>query len=284
MPHGSLRIGGVEVTSLCDGITFGGGPPDSFPGVRDEIWSAARERYPWAFGEDDSWRLHVHASVLRSQGHTILVDTGVGPETAPAFAWSEIRGALPEDMATAGVDPSEIEQVIITHVHDDHLGWTTVEIGEDPLFPNARYVIHRADWELMSGATDEENREIFAATMAPLERQGLLQLSEDRLELTSELVLHHAPGHTPGHQVITIDSEGSRALVSGDLVNNPAQLLQPGLNGVTDGEPNLAAATRATWLERIGREERIVIPSHFQEGFGRFVAEGDVHAWVPLEV
>ena len=284
MPHGSLRIGQVEVVSLCDGITLGGGPQESFPGVREEIWAASRERYPWAFGEDDSWRLHVHAFVLRSEGRTILVDTGVGPESAPAFAWSEIRGALPQELAAAGVDVAEIEQVIITHVHDDHLGWTTVETAEDPMFPHARYVIHRADWELMAGATDDEDHQIFAATMAPLEHAGLLQLSEDRLELTGELVLLHAPGHTPGHQVVTIDSDGARALVAGDLVNNPAQLLQPGLNGSTDGEPELAAATRVAWLERIGREDRIVIPSHFQEGFGRFVADGAVHAWVPIEV
>jgi len=284
VPHGTLRIGRVEVVSLCDGITFGGGPQESFPGVRDEIWAASRERYPWAFGQDDGWRLHVHASVLRSEGHTLLVDTGVGPESAPAFAWSQIQGALPEELAAVGLDPGEIEQVVITHVHDDHLGWTTVETAEDPLFPNARYVVHRADWDLMAGATDEENREIFTATLAPLESAGLLHLSGDRLELTGELVLLHAPGHTPGHQVVTIDSDGARALVSGDLVNNPAQLMQPGLNGITDGEPELAAATRAEWLRRIGREERIVIPSHFQEGFGRFLADGDVHSWVPLEV
>ena len=109
MPHGTLRIGLVEVVSLCDGITFGGGPQESFPGVREEIWATSRERYPWAFGEDDGWRLHVHASVLRSEGHTILVDTGVGPESAPAFAWSEIRGALPKELAAAGVDIAEIE-------------------------------------------------------------------------------------------------------------------------------------------------------------------------------
>jgi glyoxylase-like metal-dependent hydrolase (beta-lactamase superfamily II) len=283
VPHGSLRIGRVEVVSLCDGVTLGGGPQESFPGVRDEIWMESRARYPWAFGDEDQWRLHVHATLLRSEGHTILVDTGVGPETAPAFAWSEIRGALPEELETIGVDPEEVERVVITHVHDDHLGWTTREETDGPLFPNARYVIHRADWDLMAAATDEEDREIYAATMAPLRAAGVLQLAEGDLPLSGELTLVHAPGHTPGHQVVTIDSDGARALVSADLVNNPAQLLQPGLNGTTDADPELARATRAHWLERIGLEERVVIPSHFREGFGRFVADGDRHAWEPLE-
>lgn len=284
MPHGSLRIGRVEVDSLCDGVTFGGGAQESFPGVRDEILAESRARFPWAFGEQDQWRLHVHATLLRSQGHAILVDTGVGPETAPAFAWSEIRGALPDEIRAIGVDLGEVEQVVITHVHDDHLGWTTREGSEDPLFANARYVIHRADWELMAAATDDEDREIFAATMAPLQAAGVLELSEGDQRMTGELTLIHAPGHTPGHQVVAIDSEGARGLVSADLVNNPAQLLQPGLNGATDGDPELARATRARWLEQIEREDRIVIPSHFREGFGRFVAEGARHAWEPLEV
>src|SRR3989304_361062 len=70
-----------------------------------------------------------------------------GPGAAPAFAWSGIRGALPQELAAAGVDVAEIEQVIITHVHDDHLGWTTVETAEDPMFPPAPYVVHRPAWE-----------------------------------------------------------------------------------------------------------------------------------------
>ena len=283
MPHGSLRIGRVEVVSLCDGVTFGGAAQESFPGVSDEAWAESKARYPWAIGEQDEWRLHVHASLLRSEGRTILVDTGVGPETAPAFAWSALRGSLPQELATVGVDAAEVQLVVITHVHDDHLGWTTVETSQDPSFPNARYLIHGADWELMSHGTDEESVGIFAATMAPLEAAGVVQLTEERLRLTGELTLIHAPGHTPGHQVVTIDSGEARAIVSGDLVNHPAQLLQPGLNGTTDGDPELARATRAEWLERIGREDRIVIPSHFQEGFGRFVPQGDHHAWGPLE-
>ena len=155
MPHGSLRIGRVEAVVLCDGVTFAGGPArESFPGGRDDVWAETRERYAWAFGHEGGWRLHVHATALRSEGRTILVDTGVGPQSAPAFAWSKIRGELPQELAAAGIDPADVERVVITHIHDDHLGWTTVETADEPMFPSARYVIHRADWELMAGATD----------------------------------------------------------------------------------------------------------------------------------
>lgn len=281
MPHGSLRIGRVEAVSLCDAVVLASRPAtESFPGGTPAAWAQARERAPWAF-EAERWRLHVHAFVLRSEGRTVLVDTGIGPETAPAFAWSATRGSLPEELAEAGVDPGDVDTVVITHVHDDHLGWTTLE-GAEPRFPNARYLVHPADWSLMEVSSDQEDRATFAWTLAPLRAAGVLELVPDRLALTGELSLEHAPGHTPGHQVVTIDSAGARALVSGDLVNHPVQLAQPGLNGTSDGDPERAAATRAAWLERIRREDRLVLAAHLAGGLGRFVVEGDRRWWSPV--
>lgn len=282
MPHGVRQVGGVEVVALCDGVVLASGSEtDSFPGGRPEVWSEARERYPET-SEDGRWRLHVHCFVLRSEGRTFLVDTGFGPESAPAFSWSGVRGRLPEDLADAGVDPAEVERVLITHVHDDHLGWNVTAGTTDPLFPNAVYLIHRADWELMRDAQDEEDREIFAAVLEPLERAGVLRLVAGPEPLTAELTLVHAPGHTPGHQVVLIDSGAERAIVAADTVNHPAQLLQPGLNGTSDHAPAVASATRAALLERIVREDRLVLPSHFPEAFGRFEPDGaGRHLWRP---
>ncbi len=134
---------------------------------------------------------------------------------------------------------------------------------------------------MMADAIDEEDREIFSAVLEPLERSGVLVRSQDRSAITDELTLVHAPGHTPGHQVVLIDSDDARALIAGDLVNHPVQLLQPGVNGSSDMEPALAAATRASWLERIGREGRIVCPAHLPDAVGRFVPEGERHLWEP---
>jgi len=282
VPHGRIRVGGVEVIALCDAIVSSSKPGSgSFPGVDEAIWSESRERHPDVFAPDGRWRLHVHPSVVRSNGRTFLVDTGLGPESAPAFAWSGTAGRLSLELAGAGIDPAEAELVLITHVHDDHIGGTVLD-PTTPAFPSARYVIHRADWQMMAGATDEEDRGIFAAVLAPLERAGVVELSEGAFTVTDELRLEHAPGHTPGHQVLSIDSSGERALISGDLVNHPAQLLQPGLAGTTDVDPELASATRASWLERIEREGSIVAPAHFAEPFGRFTRDGDRHRWEPL--
>ena len=282
MPHGSRRIGQVEVVALCDGVVLASEPfEESFPGVQAETVATARERYPDTFA-GERWRLHVHAFLVRSAGRTVLLDTGVGPESAPAFPWSGIRGALPEEIAAAGVAPADVDEVLITHLHDDHLGWNVAEGNTEPMFPNARYVLHRADWDLYLAEGDDEDLAIFDAAVRPLETAGQLELvTGDSFPVTDELTFVHAPGHTPGHQVLLIDSGDGRAILTGDTVNHPAQLLQPGLPGSSDFWPEIAAATRAEWLERIEREGRLVSTSHFPEPFGRFDREGDHRIWVP---
>jgi hypothetical protein len=82
--------------------------------------------------------------------------------------------------------------------------------------------------------------------------------------------------------MLSIDSSGERALISGDLVNHPVQLLQPGLASATDMDPELANATRASWLERIEREGGIVAPAHFAEPFGTITRDGNGRRWEPL--
>jgi glyoxylase-like metal-dependent hydrolase (beta-lactamase superfamily II) len=278
VPSRARRVGAVEIVSLLDATVLAGGPAtDGFPGGAAEVWAEARRRHPSVF-DGDRWRLPVRCTLLRSGGRTILVDTGVGPQSAPAFAWSETRGGLPDELAAAGVAPADVEVVVITHVHDDHLGWNVVEGSADPLFANARYLVHRADWELMSSSQDEEDREIFHTALAPLERANVIELSGERAALADGLLLVHAPGHTPGHQVVLVDSQGERAIVTGDLVNHPVQLLQPGVNGTTDLEPERAAATRGAFLDRIEREGRLVVPTHLPEPFGHI--EGDGARWV----
>jgi glyoxylase-like metal-dependent hydrolase (beta-lactamase superfamily II) len=278
---GGRRVGAVEVVSLLDGIIDLDHPAtESFPGASPSAWNETRTRYPAVFA-DDRWRLRARGTLLRSMGHVVLVDTGVGPESAPAYAWSSVRGRLPIELVAAGVEPGDVEIVVITHVHDDHLGWNVAEGTADPLFPNARYLVHRDDWELMASSDDEEDREIFAALLAPLERSGVLEISGDHRVLTDELTLVHAPGHTPGHQVVLIDSGDERAIVSADLVNHPVMLVQPGVNGTSDHEPERALATRLAFLERIEREGRLAFPTHFAEAAGRFERDGERWSWVP---
>jgi glyoxylase-like metal-dependent hydrolase (beta-lactamase superfamily II) len=282
VPHGSIWVGQVEIVALCDAVVSLSSPAmESYPDVDERRWREANERHPGLMTSEGHWRLHVHAHVVRSQGRTFLMDTGIGPASAPAFAWTGLEGNLPSELAEVGVDPPDVELVLISHVHDDHLGWN-VTGASTPMFPNARYVLHRADWELMAEATDEEDREIFASLLEPLEHAGLVDLLDGSSPLTDELRLEHAPGHTPGHQVLAIDSDGEHAVLSADLVNHPVQLHQHGLASASDMDPERANVTRTSWLERIEREGAVVAPAHFAEPFGRIVRHDADRRWEPL--
>ena len=280
MRHGACRVGDVEIVPLCDVVTSTASATESFPNASDGALREARDRYPWSF-DGEGWRLHVHAFVLRTERRTILVDTGVGPESAPAFAWTEQRGALDRELAEAQVAPTDVDTVVITHVHDDHIGWNVAEGTADPWFANARYLIHRADWDWIASSESDEDRAIHDAVLRPLERTGLVDVTDEPVELTGDLMVEHAPGHTPGHQVVLVDSRGERGILAGDIANHPVMLLSPGVNGDTDNDPELAATTRAALVERIAAEQRLVASPHFAEPFGRLVSEGSRHLWVP---
>jgi glyoxylase-like metal-dependent hydrolase (beta-lactamase superfamily II) len=282
MPHGSMQVGQVQITALCDGVLETSDPIEqSFLGAPQGTWDDVRTRFPDTVAPSGHWRLHVHCYALRSAGRTILVDTGFGPVTAPAFAWTKQPGRLPVELAEAGIGAGEIDTVIVTHVHDDHLGWTAFDGGATLHFPNARYVIHRNDWEWMAASQDPEDVEIFAELMEPIADLGALQLIEDRLEISRELTVVPAPGHTPGHQVVLVDSSGERAIVAGDTANHPVQVTLPGVASGTDADPELAVRTRTDLLDSAEREDRLFVTGHFAEPFGRIITEDGIRTFRP---
>jgi glyoxylase-like metal-dependent hydrolase (beta-lactamase superfamily II) len=280
MPHGSTHIGDVEIIALCDGVLeTSDSIEDSFLGAPAGTWDDVRARYPDTVGSSGVWRLHVHCYALRSAGRTVLVDTGIGPVTAPAFAWAKQPGRLPVELAEAGVEAAEVDTVIVTHVHDDHLGWTAFDGGRTLHFPNARYVIHRNDWEWMAESEDPEDVEIFAELMKPIADLGALQLTEDRLEISRELTVVPAPGHTPGHQIVLVDSGDERAIVAGDTANHPVQVTLPKVASGTDADPELAVRTRTDLLEQAEREDRLFVTGHFPDPFVRIITEDGVRTF-----
>ena len=282
MPHGSTHVGGVEIFALCDGVLESSESiAESFLGAPPGTWEDVGTRYPETVAASGNWRLHVHCFAVRSEGRTILVDTGFGPVTAPAFAWAKQPGRLPVELAEAGIDAGEVDTVIVTHVHDDHIGWTVFDGGNTLHFPNARYVINRADWEWMAASEDPEDVEIFAELMKPIADLGALELSEDRLEITGELTSLHAPGHTPGHQVVLVDSGDERAIVSGDTANHPVQVTLPEIASATDNQAELAVRTRMELLDRAEREDRLLITGHFPQPFGRIRTEEGSRTFSP---
>jgi glyoxylase-like metal-dependent hydrolase (beta-lactamase superfamily II) len=273
VPHRSFSLGPFEVTPLCDGWA----PlplDDEMPGA-DVDWEDERRRFPWSFAPDDasSWTWHVHAFLVRHGGGLVLVDTGIGHLGRPPF---DVVGRIEEELAAVGVAPAQIDHVVLTHLHADHSGAACTPDGT-PRFPSARYRVHPEDWSFFeTHRTPEDFTGRFA--MSELERRGVLDLDPSDLEVVPGLTLVHAPGHTPGHRAVRIESDDATLLLTGDLLHTTPQVADPSRRSNHDEDPELGARYRAELIGRAEVDGWAVGVSHFGEPFGRVGSTG----WLPI--
>jgi glyoxylase-like metal-dependent hydrolase (beta-lactamase superfamily II) len=278
VPHVTVEVGVVRITALLDADIDGGPMDESFPGLPAD----ARERFPGETGPGDSWRLRVRAWLLVHPEGVLLLDTGLGPETAPAAEWASDPGSLIEAMAEVRATPEHVDLVAISHVHDDHVGGVVTADGR-PVFPRARYLLQQADADWLED--DEDSVAIRDTLVAPLRAAGVLDLLDGDRRVSDHLELHHVPGHTPGHQILRVVSDADRAILSADTWNHPMQLAQPDLpSGPDHDRARAAAARRSVLAEVLGHPGTLVAPTHFAEAFGRLgnARDGSLR-WEPID-
>ena len=176
----------------------------------------AKGRYPNVYGQDDAWRLRVRVWLVQHPGGLLLFDTGLARESSPAMDWCPEPGVAAASLAEVGAAPEMIDVVALSHAHDDHIGGILSGEGA-PAFPRARYLLQRADDAWRRGM-DQDDR-------SPRSNGWLLRSSGPvRWSCwmgtigSAELIeLRHAPGHTPGHQILRVASDGAHALLSADI-------------------------------------------------------------------
>jgi glyoxylase-like metal-dependent hydrolase (beta-lactamase superfamily II) len=275
----SLTVGTVQVTAHCD-VTgdFPAPLADAFPQVPAAAWGPWRSRHPAAFGGPDRWRLRDWCFVVRSRDLVVLVDTGVGGPGVPGAGWIGTPGRLPDELADAGIEPDEIDLVVLTHLHLDHVGWNLAEGGDRPRFPRARYLVQRADWDLFA-ARPAETRVAFDRCVAPLQDLGVAELLDGDRALDAQLGLVHTPGHTPGSQSLLVRSGDDAALLWGDVANHPAQVGEPDWCPAADVDPDRARATRRRLLDQLESERMWLAPAHFPEPFGTVTRVDGARRW-----
>ena len=290
MPGTTISVGNVEITAVHDGD---GALPISmvFPGVDPELWLPYQQKYPECFNGDNNENIALpfECYVIRSEGHTILVDTGVGsmatnPGSVTAFAGG-VDGRLLLDLQTAGVNKEDIDTVFLTHLHPDHVGWNVNNDGPTPVpsFPNARYVFHQDDWEAFRPPRDSEvfGFTFWEETLAPLEGAGVIEPLSGEHSITSEITAILTPGHTPGSMSLAIDSGGEKALVMGDVFHGPPQVSEPSWVFAFDADPDTAVQSRSRMLDRAEAENAIMAICH-STGFGRVVSQEGRRYWQGL--
>jgi glyoxylase-like metal-dependent hydrolase (beta-lactamase superfamily II) len=233
--------------------------PNATPeAIRAEQWLR-----PNFADEEGAAKLSIHAYAIESGGRKIIVDTCVGNDKRrDGFATMHMQ-RLPflSDLERAGFARESVNQVLCTHLHLDHVGWNTMLMGERwvPTFPNARYLIGRAEWDFWGPSKDPA----IGDSVRPIFDAGLVDLIETNYRIDDRIWLEPTVGHTPGHVSVRISSKGQEAVITGDLMHHPIQLGHPDWKCTFDADVEQGCKTRRAFMETYADRPVLVFGTHF---------------------
>lgn len=226
--------------------------------------------------------LGVQSWLLRAGGLTILIDSCVGEhkERPRRADWHRRAGTgFLDRLAAAGVSPDEVDIVMCTHLHADHVGWNTrLDDGRwVPTFPRARYLMgttELAHWQAVEAREPgAHNHGVYADSVLPVIEAGLAETVDDGYDLTRGMRIETMPGHTPGQIGLCLDCRShGQALFCGDAIHSPVQVYQPDWASAFCSDRKQAVATRLALLERAAETGALVVPAHLRGAHGMTIA------------
>lgn len=225
--------------------------------------------------------LVIQAFLVRTRHHTIVVDTCVGDDkqrpNRPFWHMQKLNTFLPR-LAAAGVNPQDVDYVMCTHLHSDHIGWNT-QLRDGrwvPTFPKAKYIFAQKEWESWERLHQRTSQPQIADSVLPIIEARQAQLVSTDFALDDEVWLEPTPGHTEGHVSVHLASRGAEAVITGDCIHSPVQCLAPQWIMRADSDSVLAGKTRRSFLERYCESSVTVCATHFPEpSMGRITRRGD---------
>ena len=283
-----FTIGSFKCMTVSDG-THVYAPPTFPPPASFLFVNAPRQRLEQVLRENNlqeerwvEWMSPYICLVVDTGKHLVLVDTGadgLGPDT----------GKLLQHLQVQGISPEDIDTVILTHGHPDHLGGNTDTEGK-LVFTNAHYIISRDEWDFWMSEQaelklEEHSRGVLLGyahkNLPPIQNQ--LALVDYEMEILPGIQTIAAPGHTPGHMALAISSEGEQLLCVSDTVLHPIHLEQPDWYAAVDLDPGQVEDTRRRILAKAANEKALVVAFHFPfPGLGHVIPKRDAWQWQPI--
>lgn len=280
----SMRLGALTMHAIMAGTQrLDGGA--MFGVVPKPLWERriaadARNRIPLA----------MRCLLIEHPSGLVLIDTGSGSKETEKFHdiyGIENRGSAPGDtwledgLRSIGVEPSDVALVINTHLHFDHAGGNTRREADGSLrasFPRARYVVQGGEYAYATRTNERTAASYFEANFVPLHESGQLDLIDGEREIVTGVRAVPAPGHTPHHQGILIESDGESAFYPADLVPTAAHLPLPWIMGY-DVEPLVTLETKRRLLAEAAAKDWLLVFEHdAATGWGRVGHDGRAYA------
>jgi glyoxylase-like metal-dependent hydrolase (beta-lactamase superfamily II) len=277
-----MALGQFEITALFDGaleldvkLLQGAGPED------------LKRLLSRMYVGNPKMRTAVNAYLINTGRHLVLVDAGAASLFGPSL------GQVLENMRASGHDPAQVDTVLLTHLHGDHMGGLSDASGR-PVFPKARIMVPRAEHDFWLSPQAEKKapegmKPFFRMARdiaAPYQAVGRWQAFADGSQLVPGIRAVAANGHTPGHTAYAVESDGSKLLIWGDVVHAHAvQFAKPGVTIEFDVDRKKAIATRRALMKSAATSRTLVAGMHLPfPGIGHVRAEGkDSYSWVPVE-
>jgi glyoxylase-like metal-dependent hydrolase (beta-lactamase superfamily II) len=282
-----MMLGQFEITALFDGVV------DLDAALLKNVSETEIQKLLARAFIDNSHKLptSVNAYLVNTGSKLVLIDAGSGTSLGPTL------GRLVQNLDASGYKPEQVDAVLITHLHPDHVAGLT-NAGGKPVFPKAVVYVRKAEQDYWFSAAEPENvppafkehlqkvRKMVRDTANPYQALNQWKTFENADLPISGVKAVSIPGHTPGHTAYEIQSEGRSLLILGDMIHCAAvQFARPDAAVSFDENPKQAVSTRETMFRRVADGKTLVAGMHLPfPGIGRVRLEGtDVYSWVPID-